>query len=493
MQAHRVWEAIDPKSSKSTVEERTDKIALAAIYQGIPEDILLSISEKGTAKEAWDAIKTMCLGADRVKKAKIQTLKADFESLRMKDNEKLDEFCIKLNGLVANIRALGETVDEGYVVKKLLRAVPTKFLQIASTIEQFGDLDKMSIEEAVGSLRAHEERLKGQNDSGRGQQLLLMEEEWLEKGKEEGQLLLTKEEWQRRSSSRNKNNTGDYRTGKEGIRGGRDKSKVRCFNCLAYGHYTAECRKPKKDKEQRLEANMIQTQDDEPALLMMKIQNNRVLLSEENVKPWLKREKEIKPGGSNVWYLDNGASNHMSGERSKFKELDKKVTGQVRFGDGSTVDIKGKGSILFKCKNGEGKLFNEVYYIPTLCNNILSLGQLSEEGNRVIMHGEYLWVYDKDGKMLMKVKRSCNRLYKIIAETVGENCFLSRLDEEGWLWHTRLGHVNFQALNLMTRNNMVEGMPRIIQPKEICSDCMMSKQNRKRKYWSWSTETCAGR
>ena len=168
MQAHGVWEAIDPKSSKSTVEERTYKIALAAIYQGIPEDILLSISEKGTAKEAWGAIKTMCLGADRVKKAKVQTLKADFDSLRMKDNEKLDEFSIKLNGLMANIRALGETVDEGYVVKKLLRAVPTKFLQITSTIEQFGDLDKMSIEEAVGSLKAHEERLKGQNEPGRG-------------------------------------------------------------------------------------------------------------------------------------------------------------------------------------------------------------------------------------------------------------------------------------------------------------------------------------
>ena len=148
---------------------------------------------------------------------------------------------------------------------------------------------------------------------------------------------------------------------------------------------------------------MTQTQDDEPALLMMKIRNDTALLSEENVKPRLKREKEIKSGGSNVWYLDNGASNHMSGERSKFKELDEKVTGQVRFGDGSTVDIKGKGSILFKCKNGEGKLFNEVYYIPSLCNNIPSLGQLSEVGNWVIMHGEYLWVYDKVENWSMEI------------------------------------------------------------------------------------------
>ncbi|XP_074336066.1 uncharacterized protein LOC141673234 [Apium graveolens] len=312
MQAHGVWEAIEPKDLKATVEERKDKIALAAVYQGIPEDLLLSIAEKTTAREAWEAIKTMCLGADRGKKAKVQTLKAEFESLKMKDAEQLDEFCIKLNGWEPNIRALGETIDEGYVVKKLLRAVPTKFLQIASTIEQFGDLDTMSVEEAVGSLKAHEERLNGQG--------------WLKKEKEEGQLLFTIEEWLRRSSLKNKGNGSDFKT-KEANRGTRDKSRIRCFNCLAYGHYAAECRKPKREKVQRLEANLAQALDDEPALLMVECRGDKVLLNESRVKPKLRTEVEDKQGGSDVWYLDNGASNHMTAEKSKFRELDEKVTG----------------------------------------------------------------------------------------------------------------------------------------------------------------------
>lgn len=157
MQAHGVWDAVDPKDPKAKVEQKTDKVALAVIYQGIPEDILLSLAEKNTAKEAWDAIKTLSLGADRVKLAKIQTLKAEFESLTMKETEQIDEFSMKLNGLVTNIRALGEEVQERYVVKKLLRAVPTKFLQIASTIEQFGNVEQMTVEEMVGSLKIHEE------------------------------------------------------------------------------------------------------------------------------------------------------------------------------------------------------------------------------------------------------------------------------------------------------------------------------------------------
>ncbi|XP_074326838.1 uncharacterized protein LOC141664780 [Apium graveolens] len=114
----------------------------------------------------------MCLGAKRVRKARIQTLKSEFESLRMKDTEAFADFNMKLNVLVTTIRSLGAEIKEDYVVKKLLRAVPNKFLQIASTIEQFGDLETMSVEETVGSLKAHEERLRGLNDTSGGQLML---------------------------------------------------------------------------------------------------------------------------------------------------------------------------------------------------------------------------------------------------------------------------------------------------------------------------------
>lgn len=97
-----------------------DKVALGMIYQDIPEDMLLSIAKKRTSKEAKEVIKVMCQGADYVKKARIQTLNANFESLRMNESEQLGDFCMKLNGLVSTIRALGEEMNEAYVVKKLL-------------------------------------------------------------------------------------------------------------------------------------------------------------------------------------------------------------------------------------------------------------------------------------------------------------------------------------------------------------------------------------
>lgn len=139
----------------------------------------------------------MCHGAERVKKARVQTLRTEFETLSMKESEMIDEFSMTLSSLGTNIRALGETVKENYVIKKLLRAAPSKFLQITLAMEQFGKINEISFEEVVGSLKAHEEKLKGQSEKGTGH-LLLTEEEWQKREASEGKLLLTREEWLKR-------------------------------------------------------------------------------------------------------------------------------------------------------------------------------------------------------------------------------------------------------------------------------------------------------
>ncbi|XP_074328282.1 uncharacterized protein LOC141666185 [Apium graveolens] len=276
-------------------------------------------------------------------------MKANFESLSMKESELIDDFFMRLNGLVTNIRVLGEEVSESYVVEKLLRSVPPKFLQITSTIEQFGDLDKMMVEEAAASLKAHEERLKGKTEAN-GSQLLRTKEEWIISESEDKKLLLTKEEWQR--ANRNDNETG----GSQRRRGARDKS-----------------RNPKKQREQRQEVNITQVEDEETALLLAKCDK------EEGDIMLL---KEIQ---------------------SKFSELNEGISGMVRFGDGSTVQIKGKESITLRCKNGEERILHEVYYIPSLCSNIISLGKMSERGNRVALKGDYLWVFERT-RSLLEVK-----------------------------------------------------------------------------------------
>lgn len=70
------------------------------------------------------------------------------------------------------------------------------------------------------------------------------------------------------------------------------------------------------------------------------------MLNEQKVKPTLLGSDEKYK--SDVWYLDTGVSNHMTGCRDKFIELDGAVKDTVKFGDGLIVDICGHRMVLFK-------------------------------------------------------------------------------------------------------------------------------------------------
>ncbi|KAD2392837.1 hypothetical protein E3N88_39814 [Mikania micrantha] len=78
----------------------------------------------------------------------------------------------------------------------------------------------------------------------------------------------------------------------------------------------------------------------------------------------------------------------------------------------------------------------------------------------------------------MKVTRSKNRLYCINLKMGTPICLSSKLDEEAWLWHARLGHLNFDALKSMTHKKLVQGIPRISHASQICDACLLGKHIR---------------
>ncbi|GJQ93568.1 zinc finger, CCHC-type containing protein [Tanacetum coccineum] len=51
-------------------------------------------------------------------------------------------------------------------------------------------------------------------------------------------------------------------------------------------------------------------------------------------------------------------------------------------------------------------------------------------------------------------------------------------DNQAWLWHARLGHLNFDDINKMTRKGLVEGIPRINHAGQICDACLLGKHSR---------------
>lgn len=197
-----------------------------------------------------------------------------------------------------------------------------------------------------------------------------------------------------------------------------------------------------------------------------------------NVEKVVPSKYEGDAGEDDIWYLDNGASNHMSGDRRYFASIDESITGKVRFGDDSRIDIKGKGSIEFMDRNGEPRKIVDVYFIPDLKSNIISLGQATEAGCDIRMKDEHLIMHDRDGKLIAKAVRSKNRLYKVRMRVKDTMSLLTTEISETSRWHARLGHINQDTMRSMVQRGLVTGIPTINIERNVCGSCLLGKQAR---------------
>ncbi|XP_076943581.1 uncharacterized protein LOC143613864 [Bidens hawaiensis] len=418
LNVHKVWNTID----SGTTDDDKNNIAIALIYQLIPEATIMQVGNLDSAKEIWNAIKTRNLVADWVKEARLQTLMNEFDGMRMKDTETIDEFVAKLSCTASKAAILGEMIEETKMVKKFLSSLPRKkFIQSVASLEQNLDLKTVGFEDVVGRLKAYKERIREEDMHSETQ----------------GKLMFQKSE-----SSSSRYNDRESTRGGRGCGGGRGRG----------GRGSGQNRGHQENNMNRENCeHKGKTRD------LSKVQCYRC---DEFM---MKRNFKVIPGNyeskdGDDWYLDNGASNHMTGNMSFFSELNNRVTGKVKFGDHSYVDISGKGSILYEAKSGEHRLLTDVYFIPSLRNNIVSLGQASEHGCDIHIKDNYLTMYD--GKIGKPV------------------CLLSRIEETSWLWHARLGHLNFESIKLMARRDMVEGMRDVTNENKLCEPCLVGKQMR---------------
>ena len=95
--------------------------------------------------------------------------------------------------------------------------------------------------------------------------------------------------------------------------------------------------------------------------------------------------------------MDNGCSNHMAKDETIFKNIDEFVKVKVRLGNESVVESKGKGTVMVETNKGT-LLIHDVLLVPSLKENLLSIGQMMERGYTLHFEGGVCKILDNKNK-----------------------------------------------------------------------------------------------
>ncbi|KAJ0077459.1 hypothetical protein Patl1_35960 [Pistacia atlantica] len=233
-------------------------------------------------------------------------------------------------------------ISDQTIVAKVLRSLTPKFGHLVAAIEESKDLESHEARLTRANEKNEEKAFQVRGEASNQNE----EKEVTSRGRGRGGFRGRGGHGRRRGDEQNDET--------QQLRGNR--SGVQCYYCKRFGHVKAECWKLREKQASYAEQK------------------------EEEVKLFMAYHVDTTTS-NNIWFLDSGCSNHMTGIKSLFTELDESYKLKVRLGDDKQMQVEGKGTVAINNGHGNVKLLYNVYFIPYLSQNLLSVGQLMASGH----------------------------------------------------------------------------------------------------------------
>nr|GEY35218.1 hypothetical protein [Tanacetum cinerariifolium] len=169
-----------------------------------------------------------------------------------------------------------------------------------------------------------------------------------------------------------------------------------------------------------------------------------------------------------LFIVDSGCSKHMTGNLKLLINFVEKFLGTVKFGNDQIAPILGYGDLV------QGAVtIKRVYYVEGLNHNLFSVGQFCDANLEVAFWKSTCYICDLKGTDLLTGSRGKD-LYSIkLQDTNCPNpiCLMAKASSsQALLWHRRLSHLNFDTINLLSKNDIVVGLPKLKFFKDhLCS------------------------
>nr|GEU51446.1 retrovirus-related Pol polyprotein from transposon TNT 1-94 [Tanacetum cinerariifolium] len=127
-------------------------------------------------------------------------------------------------------------------------------------------------------------------------------------------------------------------------------------------------------------------------------------------------------------------------------------------------------------------MINKVYYAEGLNHNLFSVGQFCDANLEVAFQKSTCFVKDLQRNDLLIGNRGYDIYTISLQETTSSTplCLMAKASPtQSWLWHQRLSHLNFDYINLLSKKDVMIGLPKVKYIKDqLCSSCEVSKAKR---------------
>nr|GEY13636.1 hypothetical protein [Tanacetum cinerariifolium] len=157
--------------------------------------------------------------------------------------------------------------------------------------------------------------------------------------------------------------------------------------------------------------------------------------------------------------------------------LSKLFTGTVKFGNDHMAKITGYGD--YQIGN---VTISRVYFVERLGHNLFSVGQFCDLDIKVAFRQHTCFIRNLEGVDLLTGSQG-NNLYTLsLGDMMASShiCLLSKASKtKSWLWHRRLSHLNFGAINYLARQDTNQEKLYLLH-MDLCGPIRVESVNRKK-------------
>nr|GEW77647.1 hypothetical protein [Tanacetum cinerariifolium] len=166
------------------------------------------------------------------------------------------------------------------------------------------------------------------------------------------------------------------------------------------------------------------------------------------------------------------------GNASSTANILEPMTPRLKFRNDQIAPILGYGDLV------QGAVtIKRVYYVEWLNHNLFSVGQFCDANLEVAFRKSTCYIRDLKGNDLLTISRRTDLYSVTLQDTSSPNpiCLMAKAtSSQAWLWHHRLSHLKFDTINLLSKNDIMIGLPKLKFIKDhLCSSCELGKAKRK--------------